>query len=114
MTSDLSAAFQALSSPSRLVLMERLLQQALSCEEADRPAECGLDPTCCGFGDLAGELDLSKSTVSRHLKELERAGLVERIREGRRVFIRVDVDRLEELRVFLDARNHQFEDSIAQ
>ena len=113
MASDLAAAFQALSSPSRLALMERLLRQALSCEEADRPEECGLDPTCCSFGDLAGELDLSKSTVSRHLKKLDRAGLVERIREGRRVYVRADVDRLEELRVFLDARSHQPHDSHA-
>lgn len=111
MPSELAPAFQALSNPSRLALVERLLRKALSCEEAERPEECAMDPTCCGFSELAGELDLSKSTVSRHLKELERAGLVERIREGRRVYVRANVERLEELRSFLDARRHRPEDS---
>lgn len=106
MDTDLIEAFKALGNPHRLALMKRLLTQSLSCSEADRPEQCELDPTCCGFADLVEDLDVSKSTVSHHLKELRRAGLVERIREGRQVFVRANTDRIEELRQFLDARTH--------
>lgn len=106
MDADLTDAFKALSNPNRLALMERLLERALSCSDAERPEDCEMDPTCCGFAELADRLDVGKATVSHHLKELRRAGLVERIREGRRVYVRANTERLEELRAFLDARAH--------
>lgn len=106
MDPTLTEAFKALGNPHRLAIMERLLERALSCSSAERPEECDLDPTCCGFADLANELDIGKATVSHHLKELRRAGLIERIREGRRVYVRANTDRVEALRRFLDARVH--------
>lgn len=106
MDTDLAKAFKALSNPNRLTLMKRLLEDALSCSNTERPEDCEMDPTCCGFAELADELDIGKATVSHHLKELRHAGLVERIREGRRVYVRADTDRVEELRQFLDARSH--------
>ena len=106
MDTDLAEAFKALSNSNRVALMERLLERALSCSGADRPEECEMDPTCCGFAELANQLDIGKATVSHHLKELRRAGLIERIREGRRVYVRANRDRIEELRAFLDARTH--------
>ncbi len=33
--------------------------------------------TCCYSGDLAQELPIAKSTLSQHLKELKRAGLIQ-------------------------------------
>jgi ArsR family transcriptional regulator len=101
-----SEAFKALGNPHRLALMQRLLQQSLSCAAANRPSECEMDPTCCGFAELADQLDIGKATVSHHLKELRRAGLIERIREGRRVYVRANLDRIETLRQFLDPRAH--------
>lgn len=106
MPDDLSQTFKALGHPHRLAIVRRLLEQALSCCEADRPSDCALDPTCCNFGELADELDVGKATVSHHLKELERAGLIERLREGRRVYLRANLDRMETLRRFLDAQHH--------
>ena len=106
MDTDLAEAFKALSNPNRLTLMKRLLEDALSCSNAERPEECEMDPTCCGFAELADELEIGKATVSHHLKELRRAGLVERIREGRRVYVRANTERIEALRQFLDARTH--------
>ena len=106
MDASLTDAFKALGNPHRLAIMKRLLEQSPSCSAADRPEECELDPTCCGFAALTDELDIGKATVSHHLKELHRAGLIERLREGRRVFVRADTDRVEELRQFLDARVH--------
>ncbi|WP_103030468.1 ArsR/SmtB family transcription factor [Salinibacter altiplanensis] len=100
----LSEAFKALGNPHRLALMQRLLACSLPCSKADRPEDCEMDPTWSSFGELAEMLDVGKATVSRHLKELRRAGLVERTREGRRVYVRANVDRIEELRQFLDTR----------
>ncbi|MEX0600375.1 MAG: metalloregulator ArsR/SmtB family transcription factor [Rhodothermales bacterium] len=102
----LSDAFSALGHPHRLTIMRRLLEHALSCCEADRPEDCTLDPTCCNFGDFVDELEINKATVSHHLKALEQAGLIERIREGRRVFVRANLDRLDSLRQFLDPHLH--------
>jgi ArsR family transcriptional regulator len=106
MDSDLTDAFKALGNPHRLAIMKQLLADVLSCSEADRPEECELDPTCCGFAALADDLDIGKATVSHHLKELRRANLVERIKDGRRVYVRANTDRIEELRRFLDAQLH--------
>lgn len=33
--------------------------------------------SCCYNGDLAGELNISRSTLSQHLKELKYAGLIQ-------------------------------------
>ncbi|MFB6098743.1 MAG: ArsR/SmtB family transcription factor [Salinibacter sp.] len=106
MEANLAEAFKALSHPNRLAVMRRLLERSLSCAEAERPEQCEMDPTCCGFAELAEELDIGKATVSHHLKELRRAGLIERIQSGRRVYVRANMDRIEELRAFLDARVH--------
>ncbi|PSQ46207.1 hypothetical protein BRD15_09625 [Halobacteriales archaeon SW_6_65_15] len=48
-------------------------------------------------GQLADELDRDASTISHHLARLERVGLVERERDGRRVVNRVDPDTRERI-----------------
>jgi ArsR family transcriptional regulator len=106
MDTDLAEAFKALAHPNRLALMERLLERAVSCSDAGQPEECDLDPSCCGFAELADQLHVGKATVSHHLKELRRAGLIERLQEGRRVYVRANRDRIKDLRAFLDARVH--------
>lgn len=95
---DLSRAFKALGHPHRLAIVRRLIDAAIACET---PENCTLDPACCGFAELVEELGISKATVSHHVKELDQAGLIERIREGRRVYCRVREARLAELREFL-------------
>lgn len=101
---DISRAFKALGHPHRLAVIERLLQRSLACCASERPDDCSLDPTCCNFGDLAREMNVSQGTVSHHLKELERAGLIERMRKGRRVYVRANRQRIEQLRDFLNAQ----------
>jgi DNA-binding transcriptional ArsR family regulator len=51
---------KALGHPVRMYVMELLLKQ-----------------TCCYSGDLSEELPIAKSTLSQHLKELKRAGLIQ-------------------------------------
>jgi DNA-binding transcriptional ArsR family regulator len=61
----LDDVFLALSHPTRRRMLE-LLQERPSC-----------------VTDLASSFDLSLNVVSKHLKSLERAGLLERTRNGR-------------------------------
>ena len=100
MPDDLSTAFKALGHPHRLAIVRRLIDEALACEAPSAEA-CQLDSACCDFATLASELGVGKSTVSHHLKQLAHAGLIERFRDGRRVYGRVNEKRLEELRRFL-------------
>jgi ArsR family transcriptional regulator, arsenate/arsenite/antimonite-responsive transcriptional repressor len=51
---------KVLSHPVRVYIIELLRKQ-----------------TCCYSGDLALELPLAKSTLSQHLKELKKAGLIQ-------------------------------------
>jgi DNA-binding transcriptional ArsR family regulator len=57
----LSALFTALADPTRLAIVERLLS------EGERTA-----------GDIAAPFAMSKPAISKHLKVLEDAGLIER------------------------------------
>jgi DNA-binding transcriptional ArsR family regulator len=61
----LDAAFSALSDPTRRSIVDRLSRG---------PAR---------VTDLAGRFPISLAAVSKHLKVLERAGLVKRHRQGR-------------------------------
>lgn len=51
---------KALSHPVRVYIIDLLKKQ-----------------TCCYSGDLAQELPIAKSTLSQHLKELKRVGLIQ-------------------------------------
>jgi ArsR family transcriptional regulator len=55
-------------------------------------------------GELAAVLDLSESTVSHHLTQLRKAGLVVSDRRGMNVFHRVRPDALQALCTALDPR----------
>jgi len=48
------------------------------------------------IGDLAAPLRMSFAGASKHVKALERAGLVRRTVQGRQHFCRLDADRLAE------------------
>lgn len=53
---------KALSNPARIFILERL---------ASHPGRC------CYSGDMAEDLPIARSTLSEHLKELKRAGLIQ-------------------------------------
>jgi len=104
---ELSEAFKALGSPHRLRIVRRLLEGELACCEASRPQDCALDPGSCNVGELAELLDISPSTTSHHLKELERTGLLERARDGRHIYCRVNRRMLERLRKVLEPEENK-------
>ncbi|MFW6201278.1 MAG: ArsR/SmtB family transcription factor [Gemmatimonadota bacterium] len=101
MEDELSRAFKALGHPHRLAIVRWLLGRTLECCEAERVEDCTMDPASCNAGELVEAVDVAPSTLSHHLKELENAGLVERVRDGRYILCRVRRDRLAELGRFL-------------
>lgn len=101
----LSRAFRALGEPHRLTIVRALLERALECCAGERARDCTLDPASCNVGELADLVDVAPSTVSHHLKELEIAGIIERARDGRYLYCRVNEPLLEELAAFLRGKS---------
>lgn len=88
----LADAFKALGHPHRLQIFHRL---SSCCAPG---TTCTVDeavPRC--VGELAAELDIAPSTVSHHLKELNRAGLIATERCGREIRCWVEPDVLRDL-----------------
>jgi DNA-binding transcriptional ArsR family regulator len=74
----LSSTFGAFADPTRRSLLSRLMGGPLS--------------VC----DLAAPFKISQQAVSKHLAYLERAGLVEKRREGRQHFCTLKAERFKE------------------
>lgn len=53
-------------------------------------------------GEIAGEFEISRPAVSKHLRVLREAGLVRERRDGRLHLYRADPEPLQELRGWLD------------
>ena len=92
--------FKALSNTHRLELFRRLMTYCLpgtKCNAEQAVRFC--------VGELGDGLDIAPSTLSHHLKELNRAGLVNMARRGKNVECWVDPDVLSKLALFFDAQN---------
>lgn len=97
---SLAEALRALSHPHRLRIFMRLVRCCPSGASCDPPSGEAVAPC---VGDLGADLGIVPSTVSHHMKELRRAGLVRMERRGQLVVCQVDEDMLETLaRFFAD------------
>jgi len=87
--------FKALSNPHRLALFHRLMN---CCEPGTK---CNSDEAIkyC-VGDLGEGLDIAPSTLSHHLKELNRVGLVQMERRGKNIDCWVEPAVINELKAF--------------
>ena len=87
--------FKALSNPNRLKIFLRL---ATCC----KPGTIGIleSKDSAYVGELGEELDIVKSTVSHHIKELRQVGLIRTRRRGQKIECWVDPDLVNELRGF--------------
>ncbi|GAY07457.1 helix-turn-helix transcriptional regulator [Pseudonocardia sp. N23] len=81
--SDVNAALEALGDPSRRAIVELL---------ADGPRP---------VGEIAAALPISRPAVSRHLRLLKDAGLVDDAAHGTRRVYRLRTDGVEAIRVWL-------------
>lgn len=92
---DLADQFKALGNPHRLALFSRLAgccPPGTSCSTGEVARLC--------VGQLGEDLDISPATLSHHIKELNRAGLVQMARRGKQVECWVDLQTLEQLAAF--------------
>lgn len=78
--------FGALAHPTRLAVFRLLVRNGAEGETA---------------GELARRLDVPPQTLSFHVKELSRAGLVRGRREGRNIFYSVDFEHARRLIAYL-------------
>jgi ArsR family transcriptional regulator len=94
-TYDLAEAFKALSNPNRLQIFLRLL----SCCE---PGTVCSAETVNGFcvSELGEDLAVAPSTLSHHIKELQRAGLIKTQRRGKNIDCFVDTEKVSVLKEF--------------
>lgn len=77
--------FKALANPHRLKIFLRLVS---CCKPGSKfPTEAGMK-SC--VGDLGKDLGLAPSTISHHIKELHRAGLLRMERSGQHIECWVD------------------------
>ncbi len=96
-----AAVFGALSNPNRLRIFLRLV----SCCGPETPGLTEEEATAC-VGELGKDLGIAPSTVSHHIKELHRSGLIRMERRGQRVACWVDRATLRDLSEFF---SHQLD-----
>jgi DNA-binding transcriptional ArsR family regulator len=90
----LDATFAALADPTRRAILARLASGEASVTE------------------LAAPFDMSQPAISKHLKVLERAGLVSRGRDAQRRPVRVEVEPLAEATEWLEGYRRALESSF--
>lgn len=96
MTDALSATFQALADPTRRRILQRLVRGEATVK------------------DLADPLPISQPAVSKHLKVLEAAGLVERRREAQRRWARIRGAPLKDVLVWTTEFQRLWDESFAR
>jgi ArsR family transcriptional regulator len=92
---DFSAMFKALSNPNRLQIFLQLTQcctPGTLCRHEDIQVRC--------VGDLGSDLNVAASTLSHHIKELHRAGLISMRRNGQNVECWIEAQTLDRLSAF--------------
>ena len=92
---EASAAFAALGDPTRLAIVSRLS-----------------DGESRSITALSSDFELTRQAVTKHLKVLERAGLVSATRVGRESRFAYESGRIDSAREFLDMVSHQWDEAL--
>ena len=93
-TADLDAAFSALADPTRRAILARLALGEASVNE------------------LAEPFDMSQPAISKHIKVLERAGLVSRSRDAQRRPCKLEAAPLRDIAEWLETYRRLWEDRL--
>lgn len=104
-TEQLAEAFKALSNPNRLKIFLQLMNccaPGTVCTTKDVTTDSVIK-SC--VGDLGEGLGIAASTLSHHIKELNRAGLIQMERRGQHIDCWVDPNTVEELNRFFQPTN---------
>ncbi|MES9939156.1 MAG: metalloregulator ArsR/SmtB family transcription factor [Candidatus Thiodiazotropha sp. 6PLUC2] len=89
---EMAEMFKALGNSHRLQIFKRL---SSCCQPGTR---CDLEQAMSfSVGELGEGLGIAPSTLSHHLKELHRSGLIEMERQGKRVVCWIDPETLTSL-----------------
>ena len=102
-TDKLADAFKALSNPNRLKIFLQLMNcctPGTVCRSEDLSPDL-IAKSC--VGDLGEGLGIAASTLSHHIKELSRAGLIQMERRGQHVDCWVNPDAVKELNLFFQS-----------
>ena len=92
---DLDAVFKALADKTRRRIVSRLLEGEASVSE------------------LAGPHDMSLAAISRHLKILTDAGLLDRIRDGKTIRCRLNVKPMRDVSAWAEYHTRFWEQKLA-
>src|ERR1700732_5164300 len=93
-TAPLSATFAALADPTRRAILARLASGE------------------CSVTELAEPFEMSMPAVSKHLRVLERAGLIARRREAQWRTCRIEGGRLKDVADWTERYRHIWEDRL--
>lgn len=96
-TARYAGLFKALSNPNRL----RIFMRLVSCCSSGK-ASCSMQNIRSHVGAIGSGLGVAPSTVSHHIKELNRAGLINMKRSGQHIQCWVEPDVLKELSDFFE------------
>ena len=96
-----SEIFKALSNPNRLSIFLKLVSCCCPGQSCSIDSD---DETCATVGELGQETRIAPSTVSHHIKELYRCGLIRMERQGQQVKCWVDPAILRELADYFGGR----------
>lgn len=105
--SNYAKIFKALSNEQRLKIFMMIYEGCCSSKgESIFPVK---DRACCpvagtlekAFTKICGCMDLSRSTISHHFKELQAAGLIACEREGQNYRCRVNDETIKMIKIFL-------------
>ena len=110
--SNYAKIFKALSNEQRLKIFMMIYEECQKPASGEGKAEFSIqqgEPCCPGLGTLqkafskvCGCMDLSRSTISHHFKELQNAGLITCEREGQLFRCRVNQDAINAIKQFLE------------